>query len=148
MLNERQNAAKEARNKIKEIFAVKFDMIEQLCDAYFTNIERPDMQAKISKQVISIIDGMKSDSKTLSQLEKIVNRHLDDVIKRFRSDFPNLKNWEYSLFLFCILGFSPRVISIFQGVKTELIYTRKSVLKRKITAVSEISTTEYLDYLT
>ncbi len=148
LLNERQNAAKEARNKIKEIFAVKFDMIEQLCDAYFTNIERPDMQAKISKQVISIIDGMKSDSKTLSQLEKIVNRHLDDVIKRFRSDFPNLKNWEYSLFLFCILGFSPRVISIFQGVKTELIYTRKSVLKRKITAVSEISTTEYLDYLT
>lgn len=36
-------------------------------------------------------------------LKKIVNEHLENVMMRFRSDFPNLKERDYKLFLYVLL---------------------------------------------
>lgn len=80
-------------------------------------------------------------------LKKIVNEHLENVMMRFRSDFPNLKERDYKLFLYVLLNFSPRAISIFQGITTDAVYNRKYVLKRKITSSSSENAQEYLSYM-
>ena len=145
---EQQKAHKEARKRVREALATKVDAIEQLCEAYDLHHNKPNKQAKIYAQVCSMIEGIRSDRKTIARLEKIADTHLDNLMKRFRADFPDLHDWEYTLFLYIVLGFSAGVIGILQNVKTDVIYTRKASLKQKIKASSSRYTEEYILILT
>ncbi len=66
---------------------------------------------------------------------------------RLRRDVPGLKERDYELYLYLLLDFSPRAISILQGIRTEAVYNRKSVLKRKITESGSESAQEYLSHI-
>ena len=146
-LAEKELAMEAVRSKTRAALATRFDTIERLCESYQFYFDRPDKQAKIYAQVASLIEGIKSDKTIIAGFEKIVNKHLDNLMKRFRTDFPKLHSWEYSMFLLFTLGFSANAIAIIQGVKIDIIYSRKAALKRKIKESHAESNLEYTEVL-
>jgi tetratricopeptide (TPR) repeat protein len=144
-LYEKITAEKTARAEIRTMLSSKFSTLDKLCDAYYTYNGHSNKQAKICAKVEEILDGFSQDKCIITELENTINTYLGDLVKQFRLDCPGLNAWEYDLFIFIVLDFSARAISIFQGVKIEVVYTRKAKLKKKISS-SESIAPKYLIY--
>ena len=67
---------------------------------------------------------------------------------RFREDFPNVKDADFILFLYTLLGFSNIAIALFlKEEKVMAVYNRKNRLKKKIKEIGEERAKAYLDLL-
>ena len=135
-----------ARDEIRYLLAGRFEHLDRLCSVYFQFKGQSNEKDKISSEVLEIINGIQYDDKIKAKLEETINGNLGDVMVRFRKDFPSVKERDYMLFMFLILDFSPRAISILQDLKTEVVYNHKSKLKRKISASNSEYKDEYLSY--
>lgn len=136
-----------ARDEIRHLLAGRFEHIDRLCSVYFQFKGKSNEKDRISAEVLEIINGIQFDCKIQAKLEETINDNLENVMLRFRKDFPSIKERDYMLFMFLILDFSPRAISILQDLKTEVVYNHKSKLKRKIAASDSEYVTEYLSYI-
>ncbi|MCM1021990.1 MAG: hypothetical protein NC343_06870 [Muribaculum sp.] len=90
---------------------------------------------------------MEPDSEEIEQLKRYVNEHRDNIIKRFKAEFPGLQPYYYTLFLYASLGLSARSMSVLFNISVETIYNRKSRLKSKISNDSGRGRNEYLTVL-
>ncbi|MDE5905735.1 hypothetical protein [Duncaniella sp.] len=125
--------AKDAKSQatIQSLLAERFTVIDNLCRTLY---EAPSGVAKkrISEEITSLIDQYSSDSKKLSELESLVNRHHNNILIKLRNEFPDLKDPDLRLFMFSVLGFSNSAIAIFLGeAKITAIYDRRKRLKAK-----------------
>ena len=64
--------------------------------------------------------------------EKFINEKTGGVLSALREDFPKLKDIDYQLIEYMILGFDATLICMITGLSTNNYYTRKSRLKEKI----------------
>lgn len=125
-----KNDAK-SQTTIQSLLAERFTMIDNLCRTLY---EAPSRVAKkrISEEITSLIDQYSSDSKKLSELETLVNRHHNNILIKLRNEFPDLKDADIRLFMFSVLGFSNSAIAIFlKEEKITAIYDRRKRLKAK-----------------
>lgn len=125
--------AKDAKSQatIQSLLAERFTVIDNLCRTLY---EAPSRVAKkrISEEITSLIDQYSSDSKKLSELETLVNRHHNNILIKLRNEFPDLKDADIRLFMFSVLGFSNSAIAIFlKEEKITAIYDRRKRLKSK-----------------
>ena len=103
---------------------------------------------RVSKAVSKLIDELSEDKKKIEELEKSVNLVCNDIMASFRTDFPNLKEADYNLFLYSILGFSPSAITLFlKEEKLTKVYERKRRLKDKIKKLDSPNREKYMDFL-
>jgi hypothetical protein len=66
----------------------------------------------------------------------------------FRRDLPGLKDDDYKLYLYSILGFSASTIELFlKESKVENVYNRKARLKNKINQLEQSKREMYLSCL-
>ncbi len=154
ILNEKESEVSEARSvsalakeNVRGLLASRFEILDRLCSTYFQFKGLSNERDKISNEVLSIISEIQNDRQILGNLESLVDTNLDGLMARLRRDVPGLKERDYELYLYLLLDFSPRAISILQGIRTEAVYNRKSVLKRKITESGSESTQEYLSHI-
>ncbi len=154
ILNEKESEVSEARSvsalakeNVRGLLASRFDILDRLCSTYFQFKGLSNERDKISSEVLSIISKIQNDRQILGNLESLVDTNLDGLMARLRRDVPGLKERDYELYLYLLLDFSPRAISILQGIRTEAVYNRKSVLKRKITESGSESAQEYLSHI-
>lgn len=133
-------------NEVREMLTARFDLVDRLCGVYYEFSGTPREKTKIYDNVIAEIRAMGDDCEVIAGLEKLVDRSMNNLMADFRRDNPSLKDWEYQLFLFLVLRFSARAISIFQRANIGAIYTRKNSLKRKITKDCRSLPDRYLAY--
>ena len=62
----------------------------------------------------------------------MLNRERDDIIKRLRLEMPKLKEVDYVLFCYYLVGFDAMIISRFIGMSESNIYAHKRRLRIKI----------------
>ena len=96
---------------------------------------------------MKLVSGLGSDKKTLMELEDFINTYKDNLMTRFRAEFPDMKESDCILYLYAVAGFSSRAISIFIGEKLEVVYNRKSRLKQKINRSASPNTAVFAQYL-
>ena len=132
---------------INTLFAHQFKTIDDLCNVYYEYQDKAKAQTKVYNNVMDVINNIGRDSSTIEKMEQLVNAHLNNLMYDFRSDYPLLKEDDYKLFLYFVSGFSPRAISILLQVKIDIIYNRKSSLKRKISNNHNINVEKYLAHL-
>lgn len=117
---------------INSLFEQRFATIDRLTSAYYEYQGTSNEKNKIYVDVMKLVSGLGSDKKTLKELESFINTYKDNLLIRFRNEFPDLRESDYVLYIYTIAGFSSRAISIFIGEKLEVVYNRKSRLKQKI----------------
>lgn len=82
------------------LMKTKYDILEQLC--FVLNMSSGDTKSRerISAMVDRIIDKLTPGSSDYAALEDFINVTYDNIIAELRSDLPNLKDRDYSLFVF------------------------------------------------
>ena len=117
---------------IGQLFSSHYDTFNRLSSAYYECHGMQNEKQKIHNEVVGLINSIATDGKAIKEMESFVDRYKDNVMTKFGEAFPNLDNSDKRLFMYLVLGFSSRAISIFMNEKIEVVYNRKSRLKQKI----------------
>ena len=120
------------QQSLNQLFEQKFKSIDELCNTYYVYQGSQKERTKIYDNVIGLISNLSKDKKTIAELETFVNTYKNNLMADFRTEYPMLKDEDYLLFLYIVVDFSARAISILIGETLPVVYNRKSSLKRKI----------------
>lgn len=127
------------QNAINNLFEHSFLTIDQLSSAYYEYQGSANEKQKIYTDVMSIVSGIGSDKKAIEKIERFVNTYKSNIMQRFRTEFPGMKQSDYILYLYVVAGFSSRAIGVFLGEKLDVVYNRKSRLKQKISKSNSVN---------
>lgn len=144
-LFETDSRNKEISSKIASLFHTRFKLLDGLAASFFECKETGQEQKRIYAEVMNSIKEFGSDGATRN-LEDVVNGYNDNLMVRFRDDFPALSQAQYRLALYLFCGFSLPSISIFTGKDLRNIYVYKSRLKGVISKSDCERKEEYLSY--
>lgn len=120
--------------EVGQLFKKQFETIDKLCHTYYESHNTYDEKTKIYTKVMTIIANLRSDKQTIAELEIYANTYHNNLIHKFheanasvaKSDNDNL------LFLYIVVGFSSRAISVLFDEGLSVIYNRKARLKKRI----------------
>ncbi len=111
----------------------------------------PSPKTSVSKKwndtITKAIEDLRNDGPTQHEWEELVNAHLDNVMKRFREDFPSASKWDAQILLYHILGFDAGIQATILKVAVSTYYNKKSALKRRIAESSSPNKDEYAGLL-
>lgn len=122
---------------------IGLDVLDRLFEQYYIHEGTENLQSGVLKEVRSLVDGLRGDSKLRQSLERTLNERHDQVMKRLRSAFPTLKEEDYLLYLFTVAGFSSTTISTLLEKDKPYVYNRLYRLKERIRS-TEIVDKEFL----
>ncbi len=118
--------------KAKQQMSSYFEQVNQIGDAYYEFTDTEKGRNKFLSDFKSTLEKFSKDKQYYMQLENTVNEYNDDVMLKLRNDIPGIKESDYKLLCYIIIGFSNRFISILLDEKPQNIATRKSRLRTKI----------------
>lgn len=133
-------------SSIKELFRQNYSLVNNLCATYYESSSEKSEKKRIITEVEKIVHEFSDDKKTLNELREYADKYTNGSYSAFRKDFPGLKEDEYRMFLYIMLGFSARSISLFLRNKIDIIYNHKARLKTRIKNSSAARKMEYLEY--
>lgn len=137
-----------AHKTIKDLLASKYELLEYLCDSVIKSNGSKYAKNRIAETVTSLISEFSINGAKISELGNQVDNSYNNLFTDFKNDLPNLKEADYCLFLFTVLGLSTVVISLFlKEEKVSSIYERKRRLKNKIKQLDEAKQKRYLQFL-
>ncbi|MBO5272056.1 MAG: tetratricopeptide repeat protein [Muribaculaceae bacterium] len=118
---------------INELFEGRFSILNDIGNTFADLSGSITDQKLLYKEVKEIISRFENP-KTLTELEEIINRYKNNLMQKFRDDFPSLSNDEYQQVCYHYAGFSPKFISLLMHQKFPTIYKRRTRIKEKIMA--------------
>ena len=147
MLKVKETETNSMQEVINNLFEQRFATIDKLSSDYYEYQGTANEKQKIYTNVMKLVSGLGSDKKTIKELENFINTYKDNLMIRFREEFPDMKESDCILYLYAVAGFSSRAISIFIREKLEVVYNRKSRLKQKINRSTSPNATTFGQYL-
>lgn len=148
-LSESKQDNKNSNDIIKSLMSTKYELLEELSSIVLQNNNTNLARKKIADTVTKIIEELSIRSEKIVALEKKVDSLYNNLMSEFKTDLPNLKEVDYRLFLFSVLGLSNATISLFlKEDKIDAVYNRKRRLKNKIKQLEITKSSRYLSYFT
>lgn len=148
MLDSRNSDFTEARLTIQQMMSTKYELLDRLCYQMAEGVQSAAAGKKISDTVNSVIKQISQNPKTLAELEALIDKHYDNLFSDFRATLPALKDSDYKLYLFSILGFSSASIAVLLSEKkVSNIYNQKRHLKDKIKLLGDDYASKFLKHL-
>ena len=131
--------------RITELFRKRFKLIDSLASTYFECKDTGQEQKRIYSDVRKALSEFGSREAT-QELTDIVNGYNDNLMEKFKADFPKLSLSQYKLALYLFSGFSLKAISIFTDTDIKNLYVYKSRLKSTIVKSEASLKGRYLEY--
>lgn len=136
-----------SRAKIKILLSKQYELIEELGEIAYQSSNTKDARKKIADRITAVFEEMSVKRDKIESLEKEVDSVHNNLFSDFRKDLPNLKDADYKLYLFSILGLSSVVICFFLKEETvNSVYNRKRHLKDKIKQLEPEKRERYLQF--
>lgn len=151
-LEESLRKSKEGLNRysgiLQNLWLSKNVLLQELVEILERNTNSDLAKRQVADRVTKIITDISIKGKDIPMLEKQVNDVFDNLFTNFKNDLPNLKEEDYLLFLYSVIGFSLNNITLFlKENKIESIYNRKRRLKNKINHLKTGRKEIYLKFL-
>jgi len=144
-LENSKHANSSATSVIKSLMSTKYELLEELSLIVLRNNDTKVARKKIADAVTRLIEDFSIHSEKIVLLEKKVDSLYDNLMSEFKKDLPNLKEVDYRLFLFSVLGLSNATISLFlKEDKIDAVYNRKRRLKDKLKQLGSPKSERYL----
>ena len=149
----RQASLLKEENEIREerlslLFKDYFSTLGRICADYeeglINHSSVPDRQ--VLRRIDRIVKDFRGDMDGHAAFEQQLNKHLNNIMLRFRKDFPRMKDSAYMLVSFIISGMDMQTISVLMGVDMDSLYARKYRVKTNISASDVPNKAEYLSY--
>lgn len=124
-----------------DLFSMRLNTINELCDIYYQSNSR-----NAYNNIMEVINKWGQDRELIAEMEKSANKYHENIIMEFRSQYKDLYDYEYTLFLYLVMNFSSRTIATLLQVNIDVFYNRKSKLKRKINTQQSNDKEKFLKY--
>ncbi|MCI1785608.1 MAG: hypothetical protein LKI59_05665 [Bacteroidales bacterium] len=121
-----------SNNKLAKIVRNHFQITDRICYQYITHEGKQKAEEAVFKEVEQIIADVGKNEEQYSDLEAVLDESYDDIIMKFKAEFPKLKNDDYHLMAYWIAGFSNSVMATFLGGSIGSLYSKKSRLRKRI----------------
>lgn len=139
---------KDAKSRIQSLLAERFDILDNLCQILYEKNNSSVAKKQVSKEIDSLIEQLSKDEKKLQELSDYIDTHYDGIMTKLKTDFPNMLDMDYRLFLYSILGFSNSAIAMFLGEeKITAVYARRKRLKNKFRTKNTKYKEDYLNII-
>lgn len=132
LLSVREADCRGLEMNLERLLGQRFELIGKLCDTFYEAQGTRTERKAIAEQVKQEIEALKSDRKTMAEIELSVNECRDSILSKLKSEMPSISADDYQLFTLLACGFSNRAISMLLGETIEVIYKRKSRLRGRI----------------
>lgn len=109
-----------------------FNDINTLLETYYEYGNTSRISHKIVERVKSIVDSIKNDSNTISQLERVVNFNYDNIITTIKGSNIRLSEKELKYAIYLLSGLSTRSICLLLDVDAAALYRIKYKMKNKM----------------
>lgn len=147
VLSMKKTECVEAQNTVRLLLDKRIEIVETLCRTYRDQDNSALIYRRIDKAMKDFRTEIMSKSGGIGHFESLVNQYYDNVMQDLRSEFPSLKEVDYNVYLFSVLGFSSSTIMFFlKEEKVEVIYERKRRMKDRIKRLSKFKQRKYLKY--
>ena len=134
--------------KVHRLFAERFSLLNKLCTTYYEtsvcNKERDSVFQEVKREMKKIMH----DKNTITELESLINDFKENILSLLYEDFPNLSNTDRLIFTLLLAGFSAKAISAIIGINRDVIYAKKSRLKKQILLLDNKNRVVYDKYFT
>ena len=135
------------KRKYLALYKSRFETIGTLTDQYFQADGRTDIESLMFRKVTSLINEVKNDSKNRKAFEAMLDKDLDGIMTHIRTEMPRLKELDYSIFSYLIVGFDATTISRLLDISVNNIYAHKRRLRIKIEERTPEHADQFLEIL-
>ena len=111
---------------------IGLDMLDRLFEQYYVYEGTDNLQPKVLKEVRTLVEGLRGNSKLRQGLERSLNESRDNVMKRLKAALPTVKEEDYLLYMFTVAGFSSTTISTLLEKDKPYVYNRLYRLKERL----------------
>lgn len=122
---------KDLEEKVNQLYGSRLNTLNMLCNEYFEKNDSEKVRLSLYNEVEKHILSLR-DRESVTSLEAIVNRYVDNILVRVREQLPELSANDLSFLTYLYAGFSPRAVCIFTDIKIKNFYNRRSRLKDRI----------------
>lgn len=146
-LEMRESMLRRMSEKTSGIYRARFREIGDLLATYY---QKKDASDKIKLSIYTDIENtMKAlcSRESLDEIEQSLNLYHDNIIYRFKADFPSTKKVDMNIFIFSVAGFKPALTATICSLDLDNLYTRRRRLKDKIALSDVKSKSEYIRFL-
>lgn len=127
-----QNEKADLKKRYIALHKAKYEILRDLCDQYYQFSGRVDLEEKIYKKVETLISSVRSNKATQLEFEKILNGEREEIMSRLREEMPKLKEVDYAMFAYYVVGFDALAIARFLDMSEANVYAHKRRLRLKI----------------
>lgn len=135
------------QRKYLEIYKSKFEMIGSLYEEYVLYRGKKNAEHAIYSKVSEIINAFIGDNANQKQLESVLDESLDGIVFMLRNEMPRLKEIDYLIFCYIIIGFDATTISHLLNISTNVVYIRRSRMRQHIEDVAPKHKDQFLNIL-
>lgn len=136
------------RQAIAQQTAMYYNMIDRACTILWENPSKEAASGKITGWLDSFIEDLGSSPKKIRLLESYADRFYENIMTDLRKELPEMKEDDYKLFLFNLLGLSSAAIAkLLNADRIDPIYTRKKRLRKKLMQLPENMRPRFIQYL-
>lgn len=114
----------------------RFNLIDELCETYYESQGTKTERKAIADKVKTQIESLKTDNGLFIEMEKSVNDCHQDLLKKLKQEWQEIKPDDYRLMVYLGCRLSSRTIALLIGEDINVVYKRKSRLKARINAAS------------
>lgn len=132
LYNRNDDKLRPLSSAIDKLYNDRLKDINQLCEIYYDHSDTPRQTTKVFEQVRQTIESIKSDEARLIELEELVDKCRDGLMRKLREECTKLNERELKVALYSYAGFSTRAICIFVDSNTIALSKIKYRIKAKI----------------
>ena len=129
------------------MYKTRYETLKTLFDKYVNSEDRIDAESIVYRQVVSLIKELRKEIENDRKLERTLDADLGGIMTSLKTEFPNLKQKDYTLFGYLALGFDAPLISRLIGTSPNSIYVSKYRLKKLIEGSETSRKSEFLTIL-
>lgn len=137
----------ELKRKYLEMSKSRFEMIASLYEEYVLYQGKKNAEHAVYSKVSEIINAFLTDNANHKQLESVLDESLGGIVSMLRKEMPKLKEIDYSIFCYAIIGFDATTISHLLNISANVVYIRKSRMRQHIEETNPDHKNRFLEVL-
>lgn len=134
------------RQLVNRLLVGRFNSINKILDEYYENTNTSTAKVAIYNRVEKELKNLAS-SKSMNEIENMVNDALDGIMTNFRNEFPDASKEDISIFMLNAAGLSQKAISLLMEIKLKSLYTKRARLKERIMKSDTAHKQNFINYL-